>query len=56
MHDKVLVADDMVATGSFNFSKSATQNSENFLVLHSQALADQFSAQIDELVRTYGGA
>lgn len=56
MHDKVLVADDMVATGSFNFSKSATQNSENFLVLHSRTLADQYSAQIDELVRTYGSA
>ena len=53
MHDKVLVSDDRVATGSFNFSKSATQNSENFLVLHSPALADAYSAQIDELVRTY---
>jgi phosphatidylserine/phosphatidylglycerophosphate/cardiolipin synthase-like enzyme len=53
MHDKVLVSDNRVATGSFNFSKSATQNSENFLVLHSRALADAYSAQIDELVRTY---
>lgn len=56
MHDKVLVADDLVATGSFNFSKSATQNSENFLVLHSRAVADRYSAYIDELVQTYGHA
>jgi phosphatidylserine/phosphatidylglycerophosphate/cardiolipin synthase-like enzyme len=56
MHDKVLVADDLVATGSFNFSKSATENSENFLILHSAALADAYSAQIDELVRTYSQA
>ncbi|OUL23018.1 hypothetical protein BV378_24355 [Nostoc sp. RF31YmG] len=44
MHNKVVVCDDAVVTGSFNFSHSATQNSENMLILHSKALADQYAA------------
>jgi phosphatidylserine/phosphatidylglycerophosphate/cardiolipin synthase-like enzyme len=54
MHDKLLVCDDQVATGSFNFSSSATKNSENSLVFHDPALADRYATYVDELVRTYG--
>ncbi len=55
MHNKVVVCDDAVVTGSFNFSHSATQNSENMIVLHSKELADQYSTYIDEITAKYGG-
>ncbi|MBR8833684.1 MAG: phosphatidylserine/phosphatidylglycerophosphate/cardiolipin synthase family protein [Stigonema ocellatum SAG 48.90 = DSM 106950] len=54
MHNKVVVCDDAVVTGSFNFSHNATQNSENMLILHSKALADQYAAYIDERTEYYG--
>ncbi|MBV8883895.1 MAG: DUF1669 domain-containing protein [Chroococcidiopsidaceae cyanobacterium CP_BM_RX_35] len=53
MHNKVVVCDDAVVTGSYNFSHSATQNAENMLILHSTALADQYAAYIDELTSQY---
>jgi phosphatidylserine/phosphatidylglycerophosphate/cardiolipin synthase-like enzyme len=54
MHNKVVVCDDKVVTGSFNFSRSATQNAENSLVIQDQELADKYSAYIDELIKIYG--
>ena len=39
MHDKVLVIDDTVITGSCNFSRSAQFNAENILFIDSAALA-----------------
>jgi len=56
MHNKVVVCDDTVITGSFNFSRSATQNAENILVLQSKKLADQYSAYIDEITKHYAGS
>ena len=53
MHNKVVVCDDAVVTGSFNFSRSATQNAENILVIHDKRLADQYSNYIDQLVAQY---
>jgi phosphatidylserine/phosphatidylglycerophosphate/cardiolipin synthase-like enzyme len=53
MHNKVLVADDAVVTGSYNLSHSATENAENALVLHDEELADRYSAYIDRLVERY---
>jgi phosphatidylserine/phosphatidylglycerophosphate/cardiolipin synthase-like enzyme len=55
MHDKVIVCDDTVATGSFNFSKNATMNAENSIVIHDAGVADQYSHHIDELVKAYAG-
>ena len=55
MHDKVVVADDVVLTGSYNLSGSAMRNAENLLVIHDAGLADQYAAVIDGLVRRYGG-
>ena len=55
MHNKVLVVDDTVITGSYNFSRSAQLNAENLLLLESPALADRYSAYIDHLVARYGG-
>ena len=55
MHNKVVVADDAVVTGSYNLSHSAEQNAENILVIHDRQLADQYVAYIDGLVNRYKG-
>jgi phosphatidylserine/phosphatidylglycerophosphate/cardiolipin synthase-like enzyme len=54
MHDKVLVIDDTVITGSYNFSRSAQFNAENILFIDSPALAETYSAYIDHLKTKYG--
>jgi phosphatidylserine/phosphatidylglycerophosphate/cardiolipin synthase-like enzyme len=54
MHNKVLVVDDTVITGSYNFSRSAELNAENILFITSPALANQYSAYIDTLKAKYG--
>jgi phosphatidylserine/phosphatidylglycerophosphate/cardiolipin synthase-like enzyme len=54
MHNKVVVCDDVVVTGSFNFSRSATFNSENVLFIHSAAVAAKYCAYIEDLIREYG--
>lgn len=54
MHNKVLVIDDTVITGSYNFSRSAQFNAENILFLQSAALADRYSVYIDHLLQKYG--
>ena len=56
MHNKILVVDDTVITGSYNFSRSAEQNAENLLLLTSRPLADGYSAYIDRLMAKYGAA
>lgn len=56
MHNKVVVADDTVVTGSYNLSHSATENAENVLVVHDPQLADRYSAYIDGLAKRYGSA
>jgi phosphatidylserine/phosphatidylglycerophosphate/cardiolipin synthase-like enzyme len=53
MHDKVLVCDDFVATGSFNLSSNATKNAENSLIISDKALADDYAEYIDALVNQY---
>jgi phosphatidylserine/phosphatidylglycerophosphate/cardiolipin synthase-like enzyme len=55
MHNKLLVCDDVVATGSFNLSRNATFNAENSLVLHSPLLADRYARYVATLARTYRG-
>lgn len=55
MHNKALVVDDTVITGSFNLSHSATENAENILFIHDPALADEYTAYLDRLAARYGG-
>jgi phosphatidylserine/phosphatidylglycerophosphate/cardiolipin synthase-like enzyme len=55
MHNKLVVCDDSVFMGSFNLSHSATMNAENALVIHSAAVADQYSQYVDQLVAYYRG-
>src|SRR6266446_2797625 len=54
MHNKVLVIDDTVITGSYNFSRSAQFNAENILFIESTPLAETYSAYIDHLKQKYG--
>jgi len=54
MHNKVLVADDTVVTGSYNFSHSATLNAENVVIVRDPELAERYTAYIDNLARRYG--
>ncbi len=54
MHAKILVIDDTVITGSYNFSRSAQFNAENILFIESAALAERYSGYIDHLVGKYG--
>jgi len=53
MHAKIVVADDVVFTGSFNLSRSGEQNAENVLEIHDPALAESLSAYVDEVRRRY---
>lgn len=53
MHNKVLVIDDTVITGSYNFSRSAEFNAENILFIESASLAETYSAYIDHLIGKY---
>jgi phosphatidylserine/phosphatidylglycerophosphate/cardiolipin synthase-like enzyme len=53
MHNKVLVIDDTVITGSYNFSRSAQFNAENILFIESAPLAEAYSSYIDHLKSKY---
>ena len=53
MHAKIVVADDVVFTGSFNLSHSGERNAENVLEIHDPALAESLSAYVDEVRRRY---
>ena len=53
MHAKIVVADDVVFSGSFNLSRSGEQNAENVLEIHDPALAEHLSAYADEVRRRY---
>ena len=53
MHNKVLVIDDSVITGSYNFSRSAQFNAENILFIESAPLAEAYCVYIDHLKQKY---
>lgn len=53
LHDKILVTDTRVATGSYNLSANAQHNSENQVHIADQGLADRYSAYIADLVAAY---
>jgi phosphatidylserine/phosphatidylglycerophosphate/cardiolipin synthase-like enzyme len=57
LHDKMFVVDGKNAgTGSFNFSKNATMNAENVVMMDNvPQIAQQYTNYIDDLVKTYDG-
>jgi phosphatidylserine/phosphatidylglycerophosphate/cardiolipin synthase-like enzyme len=53
MHAKIVVADDVVFSGSFNLSRSGEQNAENVLEIHDALLAENLSVYVDEVRHRY---
>jgi phospholipase D len=54
MHNKVLVVDQqIVVTGSYNFSKNATRNAENIITLYDEAIAYEYKQYIERLISKY---
>jgi phosphatidylserine/phosphatidylglycerophosphate/cardiolipin synthase-like enzyme len=53
MHAKVVVADDIVFVGSFNFSRSGERNAENVLEIRDAAIADELAAFVDRIRSLY---
>src|SRR5215210_2604217 len=53
MHAKLVVADDVVFTGSFNLSHSGEKNAENVLEVEDAELAGRLSTYADEVRRLY---
>ncbi len=56
MHNKVIVCDDTVITGSYNFSRNGAGNAENVLLVHDAACAAAYAGYIDSLVAAYAPA
>jgi phosphatidylserine/phosphatidylglycerophosphate/cardiolipin synthase-like enzyme len=53
MHLKVLVTDDTVSTGSFNFSAAAKRNAENQAQITDPTIVRLYATFIDDVARTY---
>jgi phosphatidylserine/phosphatidylglycerophosphate/cardiolipin synthase-like enzyme len=53
MHNKLVLADDRVITGSFNLSNHAMGNAENVLVIKDHVLAQQYAAYLTALIDKY---
>lgn len=54
MHNKVLIInDDLVMTGSYNFSENAEANDENSLRIQSPAIAAAYNSYFDTLYAAY---
>ena len=53
MHNKVLIGDDTVVTGSYNFSANAQKNAENQLRITDPALAGEYADYIGLISAAY---
>src|SRR5215212_1838117 len=53
MHAKLVVADDVVFTGSFNLSHSGEKNAENVLEIRDAELAERLAGYVDEIRARY---
>ena len=56
MHNKLVVADQIVVTGSFNLSNHAMGNAENVLLIRDAAIAELYTRFIQRLMASYGAA
>ena len=55
MHNKLVIANDTVITGSYNLSHNAQGNAENMLAITNAAFAGQAITYVDTLRRRYVG-
>jgi phosphatidylserine/phosphatidylglycerophosphate/cardiolipin synthase-like enzyme len=55
MHNKLVIADDVVVTGSFNLSNHAMGNAENVLLIRDADIASKYEAYVLQLMAKYGG-
>jgi phosphatidylserine/phosphatidylglycerophosphate/cardiolipin synthase-like enzyme len=55
MHNKLVIADDVVVTGSFNLSNHAMGNAENVLLIHDADIASKYEAYVRQLMAKYRG-
>jgi phosphatidylserine/phosphatidylglycerophosphate/cardiolipin synthase-like enzyme len=53
MHNKLMILDDTVITGSYNFSENAESNDENLLVLKSHEVAGACGRSFDATFAEY---
>ena len=54
MHNKLVVADQIVVTGSFNLSNHAMGNAENVVLIQDAAIAELYAKFIQRLMASYG--
>ena len=54
MHNKMLIVDNTVITGSYNLSHNAQGNAENMLAITNAAFAEEAVAYVDALAIRYG--
>jgi phosphatidylserine/phosphatidylglycerophosphate/cardiolipin synthase-like enzyme len=53
MHNKLVIADNIVVTGSFNLSNHAMGNAENVLLIQSEEIAKKYEEYIQRLMAAY---
>jgi phosphatidylserine/phosphatidylglycerophosphate/cardiolipin synthase-like enzyme len=53
MHNKLVIADDVVVTGSFNLSNHAMGNAENVLLIRDRDIASKYEAYIQQVMARY---
>ena len=56
MHNKLVIADDAVVTGSFNLSNHAMGNAENVLLMRDAEIASIYEAYIRQLIAAHAAA
>ena len=54
MHNKLVIVDDVVVTGSFNLSNHAMGNAENVLLIRDSAIASNYEAYTRQVMAGYG--
>jgi phosphatidylserine/phosphatidylglycerophosphate/cardiolipin synthase-like enzyme len=55
MHNKLVIADDVVVTGSFNLSNHAMANAENVLLIRDAGIASAYENYIQQIIARYRG-
>ena len=53
MHNKLIIADEVVVTGSFNFSNHAMGNAENVLLMQDEGIASKYEDYVRQLMTRY---